>query len=310
MKNVLFFLLVLLSLTACQREAVQPKVYGRFVPERKDDFAWENEYAAFRMYGPALRPENPSNGVDLWLKASPELVVDSFYYREHVLGLPYHINYGKGLDCYKVGHTAGCGGLVILANAPYVPGEVDGSSMDYRLFVGGAYDRWEILEQTAERFVFKLEYDSLEVNGNKLYESITITAEAGKMLNRADVVLRGECNEELWVGGGIYLHDTIDNIYTCEHCGVVAYAEDALSDKTAAKMNYEFNGSTSQGRSYIAVVTPHGGWQDIMDGTLFSVVPYEFGDTLTYFFGACWSEWKNGEECFPTDQEWFDAIHL
>ena len=91
---------------------------------------------------------------------------------------------------------------------------------------------------------------------------------------------------------------------------MVAYAEDALSDKTAAKMNYEFNGSTSQGRSYIAVVTPHGGWQDIMDGTLFSVVPYEFGDTLTYFFGACWSEWKNGEECFPTDQEWFDAIHL
>ena len=87
--------LMLISLTACQKQAVQPKVYGRYVPERKDDFAWENEYAAFRMYGPALKPENPSNGVDLWLKASPELVVDSFYYREHVLGLPYHINYGK-----------------------------------------------------------------------------------------------------------------------------------------------------------------------------------------------------------------------
>ena len=81
--NVLFFAIALLSLTACHKEVVQPKVYGRFVPERKDDFAWENEYAAFRMYGPALRPENPSNGVDLWLKASPELVVDRFYYREH-----------------------------------------------------------------------------------------------------------------------------------------------------------------------------------------------------------------------------------
>ena len=296
MKKYLFFLLLTITLTACTPKAQQPKVYGRYVPERKDDFAWENEYAAFRMYGPALRPENPSNGVDLWLKTSPELVVDSFYYREHVLGLPYHINYGKGLDCYKVAHTCGAGGVVVIA--------------DDRLYVGGPYDRWTILEQTPDKLVFRLEYDSLLVNGQILQESITITAEAGHMLNKAQVVLNGAYDGELWLGGGIYLHDSIDNIYTCDHCGVIAYAEDALSDKTAAKMNYEFNGSTSQGRSYIAVMTPHGGWQDVMDGTLFTVQPYELGDTLTYFFGACWSEWKNGEICFPTDQDWFDAIQL
>lgn len=296
MRKYIFIFAALLCLTACQKETVQPKVYGRYVPERKDDFAWENEYAAFRMYGPALRPENPSNGVDLWLKTSPELVVDSFYYREHVLGLPYHINYGKGLDCYKVGHTCGAGGVVVVANDS--------------LYIGGPYDRWEIREQTPEKLVFKLEYDSLWVNGTILQESITITAEAGHMMNKAQVVLSGKYNGELWLGGGIYLHDSIDNIYTCDHCGVIAYAEDALSDKTAAKMNYEYNGSTSQGRSYIAVMTPHGGWQDIIDGTLFTVQPYELGDTLTYFFGACWSEWSDGERSFPTDQEWFDAIQL
>ena len=296
MRKIAYICIVLLCLTACQKETVQPKVYGRYVPERKDDFSWENEYAAFRMYGPALRPENPSNGVDLWLKTSPELVVDSFYYREHVLGLPYHINYGKGLDCYKVAHTCGAGGVVVIA--------------DDQLYIGGPYDRWQILEQTPDKFVFRLEYDSLLVNGRVLQESIIITAEAGHMLNKAQVVLSGEYDGELWLGGGIYLHDSIDNIYTCDHCGVIAYAEDALSDKTAAKMNYEFNGSTSQGRSYIAVMTPHGGWQDVMDGTLFTAQPYELGDTLTYFFGACWSEWKNGEMCFPTDQDWFDAIQL
>lgn len=298
---------LLLCLVSCQTE-VQQRVYGRYVPERKDDFAWENEYAAFRMYGPALAPENPSNGVDLWLKVSPELVVDSFYYREHVLGLPYHINYGKGLDCYKVGHTCGAGGPVVLASIPHAEGETEGSAIDFGLFVGGAYDRWEILEQTPDKLVFRLEYDSMEVNGNILQESITITAEAGHMLNRADVVLRGECKEELWVGGGIYLHDGEGEIYTCDHCGVVALAEDALSDKTAAQMNYEYNGSTSQGRSYIAVITPNGGWQDIKDGTLFSVQPYNPGDTMTYYFGACWSEWRNGEEAFPTDEDWFAAI--
>jgi len=278
MKKAIYIVIALLSLTACQKEVGQPKVYGRFVPERKDDFAWENEYAAFRMYGPALRPENPSNGVDLWLKASPELVVDSFYYREHVLGLPYHINYGKGLDCYKVGHTCGCGGLVILANE--------------QTWIGGAYDRWEILEQTPDKFVFRLEYDSLLVDGHVLKETITITAEAGTAMNQADVVLTGDYEGELLVGGGIYMHDTIDHFEVYDNIGTIFYEEDALSDKTAAQMNYDYNGSTSQGRVYITVQTPEATVTDIQDGNLIAVKPYNPGDTLTYFFGATWSEWK------------------
>ena len=278
MKKYIFILIALLSLTACHQQAVQPKVYGRYVPERKDDFAWENEYAAWRMYGPALKAENPSNGVDLWLKASPELVVDSFYYREHVLGLPYHINYGKGLDCYKVGHTCGAGGLIVLANDT--------------TWIGGPYDRWTILEQTPERFVFRLEYDSLLVDGHILQEAITITAEAGEPMNRAEVVLTGEYDGELLVGGGIYMHDTIDHFEVYEELGTVYYEEDALSDKTAAKMNYDFNGSTSQGRIYLTVRTPDATVTDIQDGNLIAVKDYQLGDTLIYFFGATWSEWK------------------
>lgn len=278
MKKLFLIGLVALTLTACHKEAVQPKVYGRYVPERKDDFAWENEYAAFRMYGPALRPENPSNGVDLWLKSSPELVVDSFYYREHVLGLPYHINYGKGLDCYKVGHTCGCGGMVVIANDT--------------TWIGGAYDRWEILEQTPDKFVFRLEYDSLLVAGHILHESITITAEAGQQQNKAEVVLTGDYSGEMLVGGGIYLHDTVDYYLTIPEVGYVFYEEDALSDKTAAKMNYEYNGSTTQGRVQISVKTPGATLTEIRDGNLIAVRPYELGDTLTYYFGATWSEWS------------------
>ena len=285
MKKYLFFLLVLLSLTACHKKPQheeQPKVFGRYVPERKDDFAWENEYAAWRMYGPALRAENPSNGVDLWLKASPELVVDSFYYREHVLGLPYHINYGKGLDCYKVGHTCGAGGLVVIA--------------DDTTWIGGAYDRWEILEQSPTKLVFRLEYDSLLVAGHVLQEKITITAEAGEPMNRADVVLLGDYEGELLVGGGIYMHDTIEHFEVYDHLGTVFYEEDALSDKTAAQMNYNYNGSTNQGRIYITVRTPDATVTDMQDGNLIAVKPYETGDTLTYYFGATWSEWKGAEE--------------
>ena len=296
MKKIIYIVVALISLTACQPKT--QRVFGRFVPERKDDFAWENEFAAFRMYGPALRPENPSNGVDLWLKASPELVVDSFYYREHVLGLPYHINYGKGLDCYKVGHTAGCGGLVVMAEG--------------KTYVGGAYDRWEILRQTPTKLVFRLEYDSLLVAGHVLHEQLTITAEAGQLLNKAEVVLTAtdcwEPVEPLLVGGGIYMHDTIDHYELLNRQNAVVYAEDALSDKTAAQMNLDYNGSTSQGRVYIAVVTPEAYMLGTEEGNLVAVKQYELGETMTYYFGACWSEWSDGEKSFPTDEDWLNAI--
>ena len=296
MKKIFFFAILSLCLASCRQEAVQPKVYGRYVPERKDDFAWENEYAAFRMYGPALKAENPSNGVDLWLKNSPALAVDTMYGRELKDNRPYHINYDGNLDCYKVGHTAGCGGVVAVA--------------DEQVWIGGPYDQYEILEQTPERFSFRLEYDSLLVGAELYRETIVITAEAGKVLNRAQVILT-PCQplaqeQRLLLGGGIYLHDTLDACRIDSAQGLIAYAEDALSDRTAAQMNYDYNGSTSQGRSYIAVLTPGATRQKVMNGTLVSVRPYTPGDTLTYYFGACWSEWRDGGKAFPTDEDWFD----
>ena len=281
MKKYLFFLIALLSLSACQQQTVQPKVYGRYVPERKDDFAWENEYAAWRMYGAALKPENPSNGVDLWLKNSPALVIDTMYGRELKDHRPYHINYDGNLDCYKVGHTCGAGGLVVIA--------------DDVTYIGGPYDRWQIVEQTPDCLVFRLEYDSFLVAGHMLQESITITAEAGEPMNKAEVVLTGNqastFDTPLLVGGGIYMHDTIDHFEVYEELGTVFYEEDALSDLQAAKMNYEYNGSLSQGRVFLTVRTPDATVTDIQDGNLVAVKPYQLGDTLTYYFGATWSEW-------------------
>lgn len=279
-----------LTLVGCAPKEQQLKVYGRYVPERKDDFAWENEYAAFRMYGPALLPENPSNGIDLWLKNSPALVIDTMYGRELKDHRPYHINYDGNLDCYKVAHTCGAGGLVVLtADGEGTNGE------GYRTWIGGPYDRWEILEQKPDRFVFRLEYDSLLVAGQILHESLTITAEAGQLQNKAEVVLTSAqlsaTGSQLLAGGGIYLHDTVDYYMTIPEVGYVFYEEDALSDKQAAQMNYEYNGSTSQGRIQISVKTPGATLTDIVDGNLVAVKPYELGDTLTYYFGATWSKW-------------------
>ena len=54
------------------RESVSAHVDGpcfaRFVPERMDDFAWENDRIGFRVFGPALSlVEETGNGVDVWV---------------------------------------------------------------------------------------------------------------------------------------------------------------------------------------------------------------------------------------------------
>ena len=38
----------------------QVRTYGRFVPERIDDFAWENDRVAFRTYGPEAQRNTES----------------------------------------------------------------------------------------------------------------------------------------------------------------------------------------------------------------------------------------------------------
>ena len=257
------------------------KVFARFVPERKDDFAWENDIAAYRMYGPALAPENPSNGVDLWLKKTEELIVDTFYYREHELGLPYHIDYGKGLDCYKVGHTVGCGGVALIYNDS--------------LLVGNHYDRWEIIEEGPLRTIFVLTYDSVPVGDKVLKESIQITVSAGSVFNKAEVIYEGAEPLDIRLAAGIFLHgeDCDGAIETGMPSNQwIAYAENARSDA-----------GLDVGRNYVGIYMPEADNMGVIDGTLFLSRQYETGTIRTYYFGGGWSQWH-----FANDNEWVAAV--
>ena len=49
------------TITTGEVQTFTSKTYGRFITERKDDFAWENDRVAFRVYGPALIESEPMN---------------------------------------------------------------------------------------------------------------------------------------------------------------------------------------------------------------------------------------------------------
>jgi len=258
------------------------KTFGRFVPERKDDFAWENDRIAFRMYGPALAKENPSNGVDLWLKKTENLIVDKFYDDDLNHKKSYHVDHGEGLDCYKVGKTLGCGGI-----APFV---------NDTLWVGNHYVTQRVLDNGPLRTTFMLTYDNLPV-GKEIYsKEIVISLDAGSQLNKGVVSFDGNFTDIKVAAGICYKFHSHLGYRTFNHQneGYIAYASDAISDA-----------GVPAGRNYVATVIPDGKMVDFtMDlDHLLSIAAYKKGERFTYYFGGGWSQWG-----FPTDEAWHDYV--
>lgn len=108
--------------------SLQPKpknvAYSRFVPERTDDYTWENDKVAFRTYGPEAQrmvEENIpggtlSSGIDLWLKRVPYSIIDKWYAGYLNDPMFYHSDRGEGYDPYHVGKSRGTGGIGIWKN--------------------------------------------------------------------------------------------------------------------------------------------------------------------------------------------------
>jgi len=255
---------------------VVPKTFARFVPERKDDFAWENNLAAYRMFGPALVNENPSNGVDLWLKRTEELVVDSFYRGDLKYGKSYHIDHGQGLDCYRVGKTLGAGGI-----APYT---------DSTLWIGNHFNSYELLDNGPLRSVFRLTYDTVRVKGKIYKQQITITTDYNGVLNKAVVRYTGPA-QPMQLATGIFLHDGKGSLQ--KGTGMIVYGEDAVS-----------NAGVDMGKNFVAVLLPSRETAYKVENLqALLLTDYVVGRDFTYYFGGGWSQWK-----FPLQKDWLKAV--
>jgi pectinesterase len=144
------------SFTVEKTETVTPpfptKTFARYVPERLDDFGWENDHVAHRTYGPALAAPDTAgvgkevlvtSGLDIWFKRVSYPIVDRWYNKGHD---HYHHDEGEGMDMYNVGKSRGAGGT----------GVWDGK----QLYVGRNYAAWKVLANGPIRSVFELSYDS------------------------------------------------------------------------------------------------------------------------------------------------------
>jgi Domain of unknown function (DUF4861) len=145
------------------------RAYGRFVRERRDDFAWENDLVAHRMYGAALESwaQEPltSSAVDVWVKKTSRLVINDWYMTDD-----YHRDAGEGADLYSAGRTRGCGG-----NAIWQGG---------KLFASTNARGSRVLANGPLRVIFELTYEPWDAGGQKLSETKRVQLDAGQRLNR------------------------------------------------------------------------------------------------------------------------------
>ncbi len=142
------------------------KAFGRFVRERFDDFAWENDLIAHRTYGKALETWKgeplTSSTIDIWSKRTPKMVINDWY-----LADDYHVDHGEGADYYSAGKSRGCGGNGIWENGKLV---TSSNFIDSKVLANGPV-----------RILFELKYAPY---GNVAGETKRISLDAGQQFDR------------------------------------------------------------------------------------------------------------------------------
>ena len=291
----------------------QSTVQGRQYPIRKDDLAWENDRAAYRLYGPALQQTGErSFGIDVWTKSTPRLVLDQRYKADYEgnlvedslrrigqreaarqvdLTTSFHMDHGDGMDAYAVGPTLGCGAPALMA----------GDS----LIMPWCYERVRILDNGPLRFTAELDYPAVSFasssqKGNKAPSLVTehrrITLDKGSHFNRMTV----------WYDGLSAVADAAVSQPSASSVrrpfsfatGVVLHGGDpVLTDQSLLYADPTDTPLLHQSQIFVGCLFPNGVERTFVhkspDGktrhALATVANYR-GEPYTYWFGSAWSK--------------------
>jgi hypothetical protein len=268
--------------------------HGALHPERKDDFAWENDRGAYRVYGPALgRTGERSFGTDVWTKNTPDLVVDDRYYIEDVVMMPtvdslrrinrhrgdslyrinsYHHDHGRGLDPYKVGATLGCGAPALMLG--------DSIVMPY------TFREYEILDSGPLRFTVHLIYNKVHVGENEVEEHRIIQLDKQSNFNSMTVWYEGLTSQLSFCSGVVIQREDPEPVVLAER--YVSY-----TDPTDQP-------NVHQAPLYVAALFPNGTVETRQHrGHALGILKDYHGERYTYYFGSAWSKYD-----VRTPQEW------
>ncbi|NME66776.1 DUF4861 domain-containing protein [Flammeovirga aprica] len=265
----------------------QKSTYSRFVPERTDDYAWENDRVAFRTFGPDAqqRAENKkpggtlTSGIDLWLKRVDYPIINKWYKNNEEKKGAYHIDSGEGYDPYHVGVSRGAGGI--------------GFWLNDSLYTSKNFASYETISEGPIRTVFKLKYKPWDVNGQKVTEEKKVTLDLGSNLCHFQSTF-SSASALPSVGIGITLHDKKGKTFMAEKEGVFSYWEEIDEDHLG-----------------VGIVLPKEHVQkaferkvDHKDASHLMVLSKPNLSELSYYVGYGWERSKQ----FTSEKEWNDYL--
>ena len=180
-----------------QRLKTETYCYSRFVPERTDDYAWENNKVAFRTYGPRaqkmiednIKGGTLSSGIDAWLKRVEYPIIDKWYGKYTNKTGTYHEDSGEGLDNFHVGSSRGIGGTAVKIDSIY--------------YISKNFVTWKTITTGPIRTSFILTYADWDAAGTKITETKKISLDYGNFLSKFEILVSGT-NE---LSTGLTLHD-------------------------------------------------------------------------------------------------------
>lgn len=260
---------IVTAIPAARRPKSALQAFARFVPERKDDFAWENDRVAFRMYGPALQNtpgEISGSGIDVWSKRVRAPIIDAWYKSGD-----YHKDHGQGLDGYKVGTNRGCGGTALW--------------IDGKLLPSANFTTWKRIANGPVRVLFDLTYAPWEYaeKGVKLSERKRISLDRGASFNRVE--------SKFDFGGS--------SAYTIA-AGIVKRKgkADVTIDANTASVAYTEPETAPNGRIHCGLIVPKGAVVETAEHHLLTLLTIE-SVPFVHYVGAGWSKFEQ-----PAHADW------
>lgn len=250
------------------------KSYARFVPERKDDFAWENDRIAFRVYGKAIEKTNEdAYGLDVWVKRTDKMILNERY----KVG-DYHIDHGNGLDYYHVGFSLGAGNM-----APYIKDTVRYSDN---------YHQWKVLDNGPLRSSFVLAFDEWDADGIKVKAIKTITLDAGSQLSHIENVYTYQDDKPLPVVIGIIKRPEAGILSLNEQEGIIGYWEPRHGEDGTTGVGVIINRPVSNSTV---------GTEQVL-----TKMQVKNNEITGYYAGAAWD--RAGK--FTNAVEWFNYLNI
>lgn len=239
---------------------------ARYVPERLDDFSWENDRIIFRTYGPALQRDVTKKGAparmsfDVFTKCVPYPVFTKFVKEGN-----YHVNHGEGMDAYQAGKAPGCG-----ATRAY-----DATTNSW-----GAAAYWtsqKVVVNGPIRCRARLSYAPFKSGEAKLLNEITITLDMGSSYCRYDATFTTD--RPMAYGPGL------DISAANRHAGIIK-----RNEAEGWVTNFEPKMSKRNGRYITGLIAPGATlFKTDPDGCLYLMKQYPSGThRVTWYGGAAW----------------------